>query len=409
MIALSFLRANGRWLAAGFLLALSSSFGQTFFISLFSGELRAELGLSHGQFGGIYTAATLASAATLIWFGRLADRLPVVRIGVITLLGLALTALAMANVGSAIMLLVVLYGLRLFGQGMLFHIAMTAMARWFTAFRGRAISIAALGMPAGEALFPILAVALAAAIGWRQAWFAASLSLLLVAVPLVLWLLRGTLRPSEERFYGSRDHRRTAPRRHWSRAEVLRDATFYALMPGILAPSFIMTGIFFHQVHLVETKAWTLAWFAASYPIYAASTLVVSLAAGWAVDQWGAARLLPFYLLPMSAGVLVLASVNAPVAMAVFMLLSGCTAGAASTVLGALWVELYGTQHLGGIRALITAGMVFSSALAPGAMGWLIDLGVGLEVQFLGMVAYALVGTMFFFLLSARLKTLTAV
>ena len=408
MIALSFLRANGRWLAAGFLLAFSSSFGQTFFISLFSGQLRTELGLSHGEFGGVYTAATLASAATLIWLGRLADRMSVARIGVLTLLGLALTAVAMANVASALMLLFVLYGLRLFGQGMLYHISMTAMARWFTAFRGRAISIAALGMPAGEALFPILAVALVAALGWRQAWLAASLSLLFVAVPAILCLLKGTRRPSEEGFHGSREHQRAAPRRHWSRAEVLRDTTFYALMPGILAPSFIMTGIFFHQVHLVETKAWTLAWFAASYPIYAAATLVVSLIAGWAVDHWGAARLLPFYLMPMSAGVIVLALVDAHFAMAIFMLLAGCTAGAASTVLGALWVELYGTRHLGGIRALITAGMVFSSALAPGAMGWLIDLGVSLEAQFLGMVAYALVGTTLFFSLSAKLKTLTA-
>ena len=407
MIALSFLRSNGRWLAAGFLLALSSSFGQTFFISLFSGQLRAELGLSHGQFGGIYTAATLGSAATLVWLGRLADRMPVARIGVLTLCGLALTALAMAGVGSAFFLLVVLYGLRLFGQGMLYHISMTAMARWFTAYRGRAISIAALGMPAGETVFPILAVALVAALGWRQAWIAASLSLLLFAVPIILWLLRGKLRPSEDGFSSAHDRRRVGTRRHWSRAEVLRDSTFYALMPGILAPSFIMTGIFFHQVHLVETKAWTLAWFAASYSIYAASTLVVSLLAGWAVDNWGAARLLPFYLLPMSAGVLVLAFVDAPAAMAAFMLLAGCTAGAASTVLGALWVELYGTQHLGGIRALITAGMVFSSALAPGMMGWLIDLGVSLEAQFLGMIAYALVGTVFFFSLSSRLKVLT--
>jgi len=407
MITLSFLRTNGRWLAAGFLLSLSSSFGQTFFISLFSGELRAEFGLSHGQFGGIYTAATLASAATLIWFGKLADRMPVVRIGVLTLTGLALTALAMAGVGSVFMLLAVLYGLRLFGQGMLYHISMTAMARWFTAFRGRAISIAALGMPAGETLFPILAVALVAALGWRQTWLAASLCLLLAAVPAMLWLLRGTLRPSEKGVRGSRSHRRAAPRRSWSRAEVLHDTTFYALMPGILAPSFIMTGVFFHQVHLVETKAWKLAWFAASYPVYAASTLVVSLLAGWAVDHWGAAWLLPFYLLPMCAGVLVLALFDTPITMAAFMLLAGCTAGAASTVLGSLWVELYGTRHLGGIRALITAGMVFSSALAPGAMGGLIDLGVGLEAQFLGMVGYALVGTVLFLTLSPKLKTLT--
>ena len=40
---------------SGFLLALFSSFGQTFFIALFSAEIRAEFGLSHGAFGSIYS------------------------------------------------------------------------------------------------------------------------------------------------------------------------------------------------------------------------------------------------------------------------------------------------------------------------------------------------------------------
>jgi predicted negative regulator of RcsB-dependent stress response len=37
---LRFLTENLRWLATGFLLAIGSSFGQTYFISLFAGEIR---------------------------------------------------------------------------------------------------------------------------------------------------------------------------------------------------------------------------------------------------------------------------------------------------------------------------------------------------------------------------------
>jgi hypothetical protein len=37
-----FLRANAPWLAAGFLLTFASSFGQTFFIAVFVGEIRAD-------------------------------------------------------------------------------------------------------------------------------------------------------------------------------------------------------------------------------------------------------------------------------------------------------------------------------------------------------------------------------
>lgn len=36
-----FRRRDARWLAGGFLLFLASSFGQTFFISLFAADIRA--------------------------------------------------------------------------------------------------------------------------------------------------------------------------------------------------------------------------------------------------------------------------------------------------------------------------------------------------------------------------------
>ena len=88
------LRADFRWLAAGFLLTFCSGFGQTYFIALFAGHLKADLGLSEGGFGGLYTAGTLASAALLMWAGRLADDLPIRRLGVGVMAGLALVSLA---------------------------------------------------------------------------------------------------------------------------------------------------------------------------------------------------------------------------------------------------------------------------------------------------------------------------
>ena len=51
MSLLRFLSENIQWLAAGILLTFLSSFGQTFFISIFAGEIRSTFGLSHGQWG----------------------------------------------------------------------------------------------------------------------------------------------------------------------------------------------------------------------------------------------------------------------------------------------------------------------------------------------------------------------
>ena len=78
---LRFTLENRRFLAFGFLMAFSSSFGQTFFVGLFGPDLRAEFGLSHGDWSLVYMAGTLASALVLPWSGRLIDR---VDLGVFT-------------------------------------------------------------------------------------------------------------------------------------------------------------------------------------------------------------------------------------------------------------------------------------------------------------------------------------
>ena len=72
-------------LTLGVLLIFSSSIGQTYFISLFSGEIRNEFNLSHGIFGTFYSAATLTSAIVFFWMGKLTDQYNLTILGLITL------------------------------------------------------------------------------------------------------------------------------------------------------------------------------------------------------------------------------------------------------------------------------------------------------------------------------------
>ena len=76
----------------GCVLTFMSSFGQTFFISIFAGEIRAEFGLSHGEWGGIYALGTLASAIVMVWSGGLTDRFRVRTLGPVVLVCLAAPA-----------------------------------------------------------------------------------------------------------------------------------------------------------------------------------------------------------------------------------------------------------------------------------------------------------------------------
>ena len=129
-------------------------------------------------------------------------------------------------------------------------------------------------------------------------------------------------------------------------------------------------------MYLVESKGWDLSWWGALFAVYAATALASTLVTGYLVDRYGAVRLLPLFPLPLAAGLLLLALGDAPALAVVFLMLTGATAGWSVTVMGPFWAEMYGVLHLGAIKALGSALMVFGSALSPFFMGWLFDAGL---------------------------------
>ena len=98
------LRQEWRFLLYGLLMSFWSSLGQTFFISLFSHDIRTSLHLTHGEFGSYYAFATTASALTLFWLGKLADTVSVPRLSLMTLGGVCLAALHFSFVSSVLSL-----------------------------------------------------------------------------------------------------------------------------------------------------------------------------------------------------------------------------------------------------------------------------------------------------------------
>ncbi len=393
MLPISFLRAHSRLLGFGVLMTFCSSMGQTFFISLFSGEIRAAFTLSDGDFGSLYSLGTLSSAAVLLWAGRLIDRLPLPVFAAAVLSLLAATCLLMGTVWSAASLAVALFGLRLFGQGLASHSAAVAMGRYFEAQRGRALSIATLGHTLGEAALPALTVAALALAGWRQVWSGTGL-LLFALVPLVFLLLKG----QRERDAAYQQDRRSAglagdAAGDRALAWALRDPGLWLRLPALLASPFIGTGLIFHQVHLAETKGWPLTLLAGSFTVFAACALASLLLAGSLVDRFGARRLVPVILAPLALACLALALSDVPLAATLFMGLLGVTTGSGAVLFGALWAELYGVTHLGAIRACATSAMVFATGLAPAGMGFFIDRGVTMESIAVGCALYCVLAS----------------
>ncbi|TDH36026.1 MFS transporter [Pseudohoeflea suaedae] len=381
---LSFLHDNARWLTGGFLLTLFSSYGQTFYIALSSGGIREELGLSHGDFGWIYMLATLLSAAMIPFTGRLADTMRIERYAIFVIVGLALSMLLLAHAHHVAVLFVALAALRMFGQGLMGHTAMTAMGRWFTLTRGKAVSTAALGHQLGESVMPISFVALAAAYGWRDGWSLNAGFLLLCVLPAVHVLMRVPREPHPS------EKEKLIEGRQWTRGELIRDPLFWPLIFVLLAPPVIGTVIFFHQVYLAELRGWALGQFAGSTPVLSVAAIAMTFVSGQLIDKYHSAVLLPAMLVFTAIANLALALVPGAWAIVIFMAFMGGAFGIYATVFGAIWPELYGTRHLAAIKSMVTSIMVFSTAVGPGLSGWLIDLGVAYPVMIAAMASYAL-------------------
>ena len=375
-------------LSIGVFLIFSSSIGQTFFISLFSGEIRNEFSLSHGMFGIFYSAATLVSAIIFFWLGKLTDQFNLTFLGLVTLGALSGFAFLLSSAETILILFLSLLGLRLFGQSMLGHIAITAMARWFSEKRGRALSIALLGHPIGEALLPSLIIYFLLQFTWRDIWLGIGIIIIIIILPIVYWLGRYLKSLQFCRPNNSSLESKNILNVSWNRSQVLKDLRFYQIIPGLLASPFIVTGVFFHQIHLVETKSWSIALFAYSYPFFALSVIGITFGTGWLVDRFSTIHLLRFFLLPLAFGLLLLASTDSTYVAPVFMILMGISSGAATIIISSIWVELYGINYLGSIRAMCFSMVVLSTSISPALMGLLLDKGVTLNVQFIIFAIY---------------------
>lgn len=398
---LSFLSKNLRWIGAGFLLTLFSGFGQTFFISLSNDAFRETFNLTHGGIGLIYSIATLLAAGMFLQMGKWVDVMSEGRVTLIVCAGLAVACAIIAGAQNTTMLFAGFLGLRLFGQSMMSHIAITATGRWFNANRGTSLSFVTLGYPSSQLLMPALAIALLPLIGFRYLWAASAVFILITVLPTLTTLLSKPRTPQGQE---TEVRLQNTASKNWRRSEVLRDPRFYILMLGMIVAPFMVTAVFFHQLHLIEIKDWTVAQFGLGFAAYAAWQFIANPITGRLIDRFSARALLPFHVLPIGLGLLIAGTLPGVWVIFALLALMSVTAGMSSTIGGALWPELFGLKYLGEIRALTFAVNVVASAAAPLLTGYLIDAGVAFTWQLIAMSLYCLLAALTLWILQPALK-----
>ena len=368
---------NFKVILFGFIFTFFSSFGQSFFLGLFNSSIRDALSITHGQFGSVYASATLLSSFILVWIGKKIDDVNILKFASYVIALLAISCFLFSKISSIIFLFFSIFLMRLSGQGLMSHTATTTISRYFDRSRGRALSTTWLGLSLAEFILPLLIVFLLTIIQWRNIWLFISI-LVIIVLPLVSFLLVRNIN-LESRESSTYKDKKIKEIKQWKRNEVLKDYRFYIICLNMLAMPWIATGTFVYQSFITSSKSWGPYVIAQSFMVYSILSVVTLFFSGFLIDKFSSRKLLIYMNIPLFFSALVLYYFNSPVSSFVFLGLIGVSNGLSNVLGSSTWAEIYGVKHIGSIKALTTALMVFSTAFGTALFGILIDKNFSIE------------------------------
>ena len=384
----------GWYIVAGVFVITMTTSGLAFYnLSILLAAFVAERGFPVG----------LASSATATFFiasgigGAIAGRL-VERIDArIVIAGSAtIGALALASVGS----------IRELWQLYAFHVVFglcngasglvpltTLVARWFSARRALAFSIASTGLSFGGIVVAPAAALLIEHLGLAGAAPWMGLALCLGTLPVTALVLRP--RPSamglEPDGAAPAEGAPAAPQPAVAFAEARRSRYFYAVSVAYLFLLGAQVGAIAHFYRLASTRT-GVATAALALSVLAGSSTVGRLTGGWLM-LWIASRPFALWLMVVqAAGLAVLAVAEEPAHILAGTVLFGLTMGNSLMMHPLLLAERFGTRDYGRIYSTSQLVTMLGVAGCPPLIGLLYEASGGYTLPFLAVAGLTLVG-----------------
>lgn len=378
----SLIRSQFGLLAIGFIALFTGNLGQSFFIGLFQSDIANSLNLSTGEFGAVYAALTMTSGFLVLHFGQKLDWIAPRRYALLVLTAL-LTGVILLTTSPWLIPAVIGLGLvRLCGQGLMTHFGSTLAGREFTVNRGRALGLVSLGMPLGEIILAPIIALLLGWLSWQQIWWAVAVVIFLIWLSL-LFMAQWPDAPEIKRDSSGNKIKGPNP---------MLEKRFWLIIPLTMALPVTLTGIFIYQAQMTTDLNATTTAYALGLTLMGIARFPGALLGGRWIDELGVALLARLYLAPFALAIIVAVLVDGNAGILILMVGAGISLGMSSPVVDSLLVVLWGREHLGRVRSVKSAFMVFSTGLAPAVLGFLIEDGVQFEAILIGMLIFMLIG-----------------
>ena len=292
--------------------------------------------------------------------------------------------------------------MRFSGQGLMSHTATTTVSRYFTKSRGKALSTSWFGLSTAEFILPVLIIYLLSIYEWKSIWMSISI-LVILFLPLTSYLLVKNLNfQSRENNEGSIKHENKI--KNWKRIEVIKDYRFYIICANMLAMPWIATGTFVYQSFILSSKNWGPYIIAQSFMAYSIFSVITLIISGVLIDKFTSRKLIIYMNIPLLISVFIIIYFNHPFTSFIFLGLIGISNGFANVLGSSTWAEIYGVKHIGSIKALTTALMVFATAFGTALFGLLIDKGFTIEQIAIISATYISISLICLFLIKGKLN-----
>ena len=369
--------------------AVSSTLNPVVF-SFMLGPMSRDLGVSQSEMSVSLSLRLLAAGATGPLFGWLIDRFGTRWLGAASgvMAGAMLIALGFADHLWVVYVIFALSGTAGLGGPAGQLLTQVPLAHWFVVHRGRALSIATMGMAIGTTIaIPVTGVLLDS-LGWRGLTWLYGAIVIAVVVPVSAIFVRrapenmglfadGAAGPPDPDAAPTRASRLITDH-DWTLAEAARTSAFWLLMAAFTLSGIVAIGTLIYRVGFFQSTGVPLAIVAFGTALDPFVVIFSLIAFSTVADR------VPIRYL----GVIGLAGFAASVVPMVFAtgqtwpviahnLIWGAAAGGSIALNGLVWANYYGRKHLGTIRGVVLSVSIAVQAIGAPLYGALLESSLG--------------------------------
>ncbi|NLE95230.1 MAG: MFS transporter [Dehalococcoidia bacterium] len=352
---------------------------------LFFSDLQSEFGWSRAAISGASSLATLLMGAASILCGRLNDRIGPRIVMVVSGLALGGGYLLMSRLG-AVWHLYVAYGL-LVGIGMSTQdvVTLSTIARWFIARRGMMSGIVKVGTGVGQLLVPLAAATLIAIYGWRGAYVAIGLFVLLMLLVGARFLRRDPQSAGLRPFTGRESDAVPVPGGEvgLTLAAGVRTRQFWLVCLSEFTMSFCIMTTLVHLVNHARDLGVAPAAAGALLSVIGASSIAARFLLGSASDVIGCRKAFSICFGMLFVGLLWLQTAASLWMLVIYAIADGFARGGNFVVISPLMAELFGTRAHGALFGLATFIGTIGGAVGPLLAGRIFDVTSSYSTAFI--------------------------